>query len=146
MAVTNTFQAEGLLATKLEDLFDKSMIFTESNASDLNNEFFDDFDTDEEKLAVLIMNSGNFADPPVGSSKTQRLKYKWQVVVVCPKDLYNTLGGEMQHKVLTLLMGHRLSKDFYYMKLVSDERGFNRPEYADSLVYLPAMFEIASIV
>jgi len=144
--ITNIFTPENLIIAKLGELFDSSMIFSESESSDLDNEFFKEFDTDEEKIGALVLNSGYRADPLVGSGKNQRLKMLWQVVVVCPKELYNSHGGVKMLEVMQLFKGHRLAKEFDYMQLIDDERGFNRPEYSNDLVYLPMMFTVGTVI
>ena len=145
MAITNLYGAEELLIKFLEPMFPKGMVHTEENVAEINNEFFVEIDNDSDKIACIVLNSGYQADPPVGSGKKQRLKVLWQVVIVCPKSL-KANGGMKSLEVLQSLMGHRLSKDYLYMKAVSDERGFNRPDYIVDLVYMPMMFSVEIVV
>jgi len=145
MAITDLFGAEELLVEKLKPLFPKDMIFVEANAEEISNEFFVDIDNDSDKIAAIVLNGGFQADPPVGSKKSQRLKVLWQVVIVTPKEL-RTNGGVKCIKVLESLMGTRLAPEYDYIKAVSDERGFNRPDYVIDLVYMPMMFSVGTIL
>lgn len=140
------YEIEGLLKTHLETQFPKEMIFTEENAKELNNEFFKNIDNDSEKVAALILSGGIQVDPPVGSQRTQRFKTLWQVVVVCPKKLVVDVGDAKMEEVVISLRGLRLSKKYDYLKAVSDERGFNRPDYAADLVYLPMMYSTGRVI
>lgn len=146
MPITNIFTPEDLIIARLKEIIDKDMIFVEANSSDLNNDFFNDFDTDDEKIGALVLNSGYRADPIVGAARQQRLKMLWQVVVVCPKKLYNSHGGVKMIEVMNLFKGYRLAPEFDYMQLIDDERGFNRPEYANDLTYLPMMFTVGTVI
>ena len=145
MAIIDLFGAEDLLVATLKPLFDTDMVFVEANAEEIDNEFFLQFDTDGEKIAAIVLNGGFQADPPVGAKKSQRLKLLWQVVIVTPKDL-RANGGVKCIEVLELLMGHRLAPEYDYMKAVSDERGFNRPDYVIDLVYMPMMFSVGTVL
>ena len=148
MALTNMFEAETLICEKLEVIFNKDMIFIEVDLEALSNETFIDKDTDSEKIGVLILNAGFRTDPLVGNSRSpqQRLKTLWQVVVVCPKDLYKLHGGVKMIEVINLLKGWRVSAEIDKMQLIDDERGFNRPDYNNDLAYLPMMFTVNTIV
>lgn len=148
MAMTNMFDIEGFITTKLEELFPSDMIFVEANSEALDNNFFTDRDTDDEKIGVMVLNSGFRADPLVGDKRApiQQLKTLWQVVVVCPKDLYKSHGGAKFILVMKALRGWRISSDIGIMQLIDDERGFNRPDYNNDLVYLPMMFTVNTIV
>ena len=148
MSIINIFEAETLIMTQLESLFATDMIIAESDSEDVDNDFFNDRETDNEKLGVMVLNGGYRADPLVGNSRQpkQRLKMLWQVVVICPKDLYKTHGGVKMLEVMQLLKGLRLSNELGMMQLNDDERGFNRPDYVNNLVYLPMMFSVDTVV
>jgi len=145
MAITDLYGAEELLVKHLKPLFGNDMIFVEANAEEIDNEFFLDFDTNSEKIAAIVLNGGYQADPPVGSRKSQRLKVLWQVVIVTPKEL-KANGGVKCVEVLESLMGTRLAPEYDYIKTVSDERGFNRPDYVIDLVYMPMMFSVGTVL
>ena len=76
----------------------------------------------------------------------QRLKMLWQVIIVCPKELYKTNGAVKQMEVMQLLKGSRLSPEVGIMQLVDDERGFNRPDMEADLAYLPMMFTVETVI
>lgn len=147
-AITNMFEAETLIATKLETLFDKNMIVLEVDSAEVDNEFFIDRDTDDEKVGAMILNAGYRADPVVGDrrARQQQLKMLWQVVVICPKDLYKSHGGVKMLEVMQLLKGWRVSTEIGIMQLIDDERGFNRPDYVNDLAYLPMMFTVNTVI
>lgn len=145
MGITNLFGAEDLIVDKLAPLFPKDMVFVEGNSEQVTNELFVGIDNDSDKIAAIVLSGGYQADPPVGANKNQRLKPLWQVVIVTPKDL-RTNGGTKCIEVLELLKGCRLAKEYDYMKAVSDERGFNRPDYVVDLVYMPMMFSVGTVI
>lgn len=140
------YEIEGLLKTHLETMFPKDMIFTEENVKKLNNNTFADIDNDSEKVAALILSGGIQVDEPVGRDRSQRFKTLWQVVVVCPKKLVIDIGDPKMEEVVISLRGLRLSKKYDYLKAVSDERGFNRPDYVVDLAYLPMMYSTGRVI
>lgn len=140
------YEIEDLLKTKLTTLFPEDKIFTESDAKKLDNKFFKGIDNDCDKVAALILSGGIQVDPPAGSARAQRFKTLWQVVVVCPKDLIIDVGDPKMEEVVVALRGARLSPKYDYMRAVSDERGFNRPDYAVDLVYLPMMYSTGRVI
>lgn len=148
VAITNMFETETLIATKLEELFAKDMIILEVNSEEIDNEFFIEHDNDDDKIGCMILNAGYRTDPLTGNSRArqQNLKMLWQVVVICPKDLYKSHGGVKMLEVMQLFKGWRVSKEIGIMQLIDDERGFNRPDYANDLAYLPMMFTVNTVV
>lgn len=127
-------------------LFPEKMIFTEDNVEELNNEFFKEIDSDDDKVAVLILSGGIQPDPPAGNKAQQRFKSLWQVSVVCPKKLAMGVGDAKMEAVAKSIMGVKLDRKFDRMKAVSDERGFNRPEYVVNLTYLPMMYSTGKVI
>ena len=149
MPILNPYEAEDAIVNRIGDLFAEDMIFTDSDTSQVDNEIFNDIHDDEDKLAVMVLNAGFRADPLVGNSRSpsQRLKLLWQVVVVCPIELYKTHGGVRMMEVAQLLKGYRLSTELGIMQLIDDERGFNRPNMEDgTLAYLPVMFSVDTVI
>lgn len=146
MPIINMFDAETLIVDKLSSIIDSKRIFVEANAEEVNNEYFDEIEIESDQFAFLVLNGGYQADPSVGKPKQQRLKTLWQVVVVCPKSLYMTVGGVKMIEIMNLLKGVRLSPQYDYMRAVSDERGFNRPDYIVDLAYLPMMFSVGTVL
>ena len=146
--MTNMFDMEAMIVDRLSTLVDKSMILVEANVEELTNEFFIEKDTDAERVGLLVLHSGYRTDPLVGNNRSpsQQLKILWQVVVVCPKDLYKSHGGVKMVEVMQLLKGWRAAPEMGIMQLVDDERGFNRPDYANDLAYLPSMFSVQTII
>jgi hypothetical protein len=147
MPISNIFEAESFIRQGLETLFPADRIFVEANVEQLTNEFFRTIELPEDKVAALIINSGFKADAPVGNNRApvQRLKAYWQIVVVCPTELYYTVGGVKFVEVLNHFRGFTLGT-LGKMKIVDDERGFNKPDYLNDLVYLPALFAVDEIV
>lgn len=139
-------EIESLIKAQLESVFAKDMVFTEENAEDLNNDLFLDIDNDSNKIAALILSGGIQVDPPVSGKRSQRFKTLWQVSIVCPKTLAMSVGDAKMEEIAKLLLGQRLSKKYDYMKAVSDERGFNRPEYVVDLAYLPMMYSTGKVI
>ena len=149
MPITNPYEAEDLIVARIGELFDPSMIFVDADTTQVNTELFRDIVGDDNKLAVMVLNSGFRADPLVGNSRKpqQRLKLLWQVVIVCPIDNYKTHGGIMMMNVAQLLKGFRLSPEIGIMQLIDDERGFNKPDMSDGqLAYLPMMFSVDTVI
>jgi len=147
-SLANMFEPETLIAERLRTIFNPDMVILEVDSDTVDNEFFTGQDSDSEKLGVMILNAGYRTDPLKGNSRSpvQRLKMLWQVVVICPKDLYKTHGGIKMIEVMQLLKGWRVSQEIGIMQLIDDERGFNRPDYANDLAYLPMMFTVDTIV
>lgn len=148
MTMVNFFDTETYIEEKLTDLFTRENIIVEADSEELDNEYFNDRDTNEEKIGVLILNGGYRTDPLVGNSRArqQRIKMLWQVVVVCPKDLYKSHGGAKMLEVMQLLKGWRVSPEIGIMQLIDDERGFNRADFANDLAYLPMMFSVDAVI
>lgn len=149
MPIANTYEVEDAIVNQISSLFADDMIFTDEDTSAVSNEIFDDIHSDNDKLAVMVLNAGFRADPLVGNSKApkQRLKLLWQVVIVCPIELYKTVGGVKMMEVAQLLKGYRLSAELGIMQLIDDERGFNRPNMEDGrLAYLPMMFTVDTVI
>ena len=145
MPITNLLGAESLIKDLLDPMFKIDMVFVEANAEEINQELFEAIDYDGDKVAAVILNGGYQTDPPVGQGRTQRIKTLWQVAIVCPKNLRD-IGGTKAIEVFKTLSGQRLSGEFDYMKAVSDERGFNRPDYVIDLVYIPMMFSVGTVI
>jgi hypothetical protein len=147
MPITNIYQPESLIVSGLQTLFPANMIFVESGLEGLTNEIFYDIADPADKVAVLVINAGFKADPPVGNNRSpiQRLKGYWQIVVVCPSELYYTVGGVKFIEVVNHFKGLHLG-DLGMMKLIDDERGFNKPDYLNDMVYLPMLFSVDEIV
>ncbi len=142
--LTNMFDPEEFIIARIEPLFSTGMVIDQVEAASLDNSFFNDQPSDAQKLGAIVMSAGFRADPLVGNSRKpqQRLKMLWQVVVVCPAELYKTNGGAKQLEVIQLLKGWRVSPEIGIMQLIDDERGFNRPDFANDLAYLPMMFSV----
>lgn len=147
MPITNIFEPEALIVAGLETIFPANMIFVESKLEQLTNEVFYAITAPEDKVAVLVINAGFKADAPVGNNRSpvQRLKGYWQVVVVCPSELYYTVGGVKFVEVVNHFKGFHLG-DLGIMKLIDDERGFNKPDYLNDMVYLPMLFSVDEII
>jgi len=148
MAFNNYFQAEQLIVDNVKDMFTDGRIYTGIDVNDLDNDDFTQSDTPEEQVGLLIKQAGFKVDPLHGkrSFKQQRLKFFWQLAVVCPSDLYDTLGGAKHIEVMAKLMGLKLSPDFTEINWIDDERDFNEPEFMKDLAYIPMMFEIQAIL
>lgn len=149
MALENYFQAEQLIKDNVLTLFDENLIITGVEIGEVsNNDIFADIDADSDKLALLIRQAGFKVDGLHGkrSFKQQRIKFFWQLAVVCPSELYDTYGGLKTIEVMQALMGVKLSADFTEMILIDDERDFNEPEFMKDMAYLPMMFEIQAIL
>lgn len=148
MAITNVFDVEALIIAKLGELFAADMIFDESESNVVDNEFFTDKGAGDGAVGVIVINSGFKADPLVAarSNPKQTMKMMWQIAIVCPKSIRKTHGGIKAMSAVQLLKGWRVAKDIGIMSLVDDERGFNRPHYANDLVYLPSMFAVDAVI
>ena len=146
--LTNMFDPEKLIIEKLETIFHSDMVLNEIELNSLDNDFFTGKSSDVEKVGAAVLHSGFRADPMVGNSRSpqQRLKTLWQVVVLCPTDLYREEGGLKMIEVIQLLKGWRVSPEIGIMQLIDDERGFNRPDFANDLAYLPMMFSVDAMV
>jgi len=147
MPITNIFEPERLIIEGLETLFPSNMIFVESNVERLTQEVFYAIQDPADKVAALVINAGFKADPPVGNNRSpvQRLKGYWQIVVVCPTELYYTVGGVKFVEVINHFKGLHLG-DLGIMKIIDDERGFNKPDYLNDMVYIPVLFSVDEIV
>lgn len=148
MAITNIYDPEDLIVAKLGELFACDMIFDEADSAKLDNEFFETFDTDEERVACLVLNAGFRADPLTSarSCPQQKLKMLWQISIVCPKNIRKTHGGAKFIETLQLLKGWRISPEIGIMQLIDDERGFNRPDYSNNMVYIPMLLTVDTVV
>jgi len=146
MTITSIYDAEQLITEKLGDMVSSDMMFTEADSAGINNQTFGDKDTDDERVGIMVLNSGFRTNAMFGSNKKQELKQLWQVVVVCPRELYHTHGGKKVVEVMQRLKGWRVSAEIGIMQLIDDERGFNRPDYSQDLVYLPMMFTVNTVV
>ena len=146
--LTNMFTPEILIIERLESAFASGMVLNETELSAIDNDFFTGKDSDVERIGAAVLNSGFRADPLVGNSRSpqQRLKTLWQVVVICPTDLYRTSGGLKMIEVIGLLKGWKVSPEIGIMQLIDDERGFNRPDFSNDLAYLPMMFSVDAMV
>ncbi len=147
MAFLNYFQAEDLIIDQVKDLFPADRIYTGVSINDIDN---DDFDNDdpEKRIGLLVRQAGYKVDPLKGKStyKQQRLKFFWQLAILCPSDLYKSVGGLKHTEVMSKLMGVKLSPDFTEMNWIDDERDFNEPEFMNNFSYIPMMFEIQAIL
>ena len=148
MPIDNTFDVEDLIIAKLDSLFELDMILSEDLAQDIDVNFFNTIEKVEERVGCIVMDAGYRADPLVGDKRApkQRLKMLWQIVIICPKDLRKTVGGLKRMEVMQKLKGYRLSEEIGIMQLIDDERGFNRPEYAGDMAYLPIMFTVDTVI
>jgi len=148
MALTNYFQAELLIKNAVADLFSTGMIYTGVEINELDNDDFTKMPTEAEQLGLVIRQAGFKLDPLQGkrSYQQQRIKFFWQLAVVCPSDIYYTHGGIKVINVMQRLMGVKLSADFTEMQLIDDERDFNEPEFMKDLAYMPMMFQIDAIL
>ena len=148
MTIANIFDPEDLIIAKIEPLFSTDMVFSEADAAKLDNEFFTNIDHDDDRIACLVLNAGFRADPlnSTASSRQQKLKMLWQIVIVCPKSLRKTHGGLKFLEVVQLLKGWRVSPEIGVMQLVDDERGFNRPDYNNNMIYIPMMFTVETVI
>ena len=138
-------EVEALLVTEMEKIFPNNMIFTESTATELNNELFSGLN-DSDSTAVLILSGGVQVDPPVSNKRQQRFKTLWQLVVVCPKELVLTYGDQKFEEIIKAVNGLRIDKRYDYFKAVSDERGFNKPDYTLDLVYIPMLYSTGKVL
>ena len=148
MPITTIYDPEDLIIDLVRDLFNEELIFIDADVSELSNEVFLDFEDADDRVGILVLNAGFRTDPLTGNSRSpvQRLKMLWQVIIVCPKELYKTNGAVKQMEVMQLLKGSRLSPEVGIMQLVDDERGFNRPDMEADLAYLPMMFTVETVI
>ena len=148
MSIASMFEPETLIMERFDALFPTDMIFSESDATDLDNETFAVNEIVDDRVGCIVVNAGYRSEPLVGNNRNpqQKIKMLWQVVVICPRELYATVGGGKMLEVIAALKGYRLSSDFDYMQLIDDERGFNRPEYANDIAYLPMMFSVSAVI
>lgn len=148
MPITNYFQAEDLIVANINDLFKKDMVITGVEIGDVDNTIFNNIDLDSEKLGVLIRQAGYKVDGLKGkrSFKQQKIKFFWQLAIVCPSENYDSYGGLKQIEVMQRLMGIKLSDDFTELTLIDDERDFNEPEFMKDLCYIPMMFKTDGIL
>ena len=146
MPITSIYDAESLIVAKLEDMVSSDMMFTEADSAGINNSTFDGKDSDDERVGILVLNSGFRTNAMFGANKKQELKQLWQVVVVCPRELYHSHGGKKVIDIMVRLKGWRVSAEIGIMQLIDDERGFNRPDYAQDVVYLPMVFKLKTSI
>ena len=146
MTISNIYAAEQLIVDKIAPLFGNGMVFIEANSQGLGADTFAEKDCDDEKVAALVLNAGFRADPLFGSNNKQKIKTMWQVAVVCPRHLYKINGGAKMMEVIQLLKGWRVSTEIGTMEVVDDERGFNRPDFVQELVYLPVMLTVPTVI
>lgn len=148
MSIGNYFEVEALIIDKCQDLFSPKMIFNQSEIGDLDNDDFTEFTVEEDRVGLMVRQAGFKVDPLKGkkSFKQQKVKFFWQLIVVCPSDLYDTVGGLKVIEVMQRLMGVKLSKDYTEMQLIDDERDFNQPEFMKDLVYIPTMFQLEGLL
>lgn len=146
--LTNIFEPEQLIVDAIAPLFQTDMVFTEANSAHLNNQFFNSIPVEEDKVGALVLSRGFKSDGLVSAkgSKNQRLKLVWQVAVVCPKNLYYSIGGSKLVELINVLKGKRLSNLYKEMYLIDDERGFNEAYFEHDLVYIPTLFIVESIL
>ena len=147
MPINNLYEPESAIITALEGIFPAGAVYSESALEEVSNDIFTGIELNADKVIALVVNAGFKADPPVGNSRApqQRLKGFWQIVVVCPTELYYTVGGLKSVEVIKLFSGFDL-EGLGKMTLVDDERGFNRPDYLNDMVYLPLMFNVNVVV
>lgn len=143
----NLFDAEELIVDRVSTAFSTGMVFYGPDITDLDNDDFTKFDIDDDRVGLIIRHAGFKADRIVGDKRiaNQRLKTFWQLVIVCPAELYKTVGGVKFVEVVNLLKGYRLSKIFKPMELTDDERDFNEPEFIKDMVYIPMMFIVENV-
>lgn len=148
MSLTNYFQAEQLISERVSGMFNSELIVTGVEIGEVDNSIFDHIDADADKLGLLIRQAGFKVDSLKGkrSFKQQRIKFFWQLAVICPSEFYDTYGGLKSVEVMQELMGVKLSPDFTEMILIDDERDFNEPEFMKDMAYIPMMFEVEAIL
>jgi len=146
MTISNLYDTEQLIVDKITPLFGSNMVFIEAESQTLGIETFTEKDCDGDRVAALVLNAGFRADPLFGANKKQKLKTLWEVAVVCPRALYKINGGVKLMEVIQLLKGWRVSPEIGTMEVVDDERGFNRPDFVQDLVYLPTMFMVSTVI
>lgn len=147
MPITNLFEPEVAIITALEGIFPAGAVYPEARIEEVTNEVFRGIEVNADKVVGLVLNMGFKADPPVGNNRApqQKLKGFWQIVVVCPTELYYTVGGLKVIEVIKLFSGFQL-EGMGKMAVVDDERGFNKPDYVNDMVYMPVMFNVDVIV
>lgn len=148
MSLTNYFQAEQLISERVSGMFNSELIVTGVEIGEVDNSIFDHIDGGADKLGLLIRQAGFKVDSLKGkrSFKQQRIKFFWQLAVICPSEFYDTHGGLKSIEVMQGLMGVKLSPDFTEMILIDDERDFNEPEFMKDMAYIPMMFEVEAIL
>lgn len=148
MSIGNYFEVEELIINKCKNLFSPGMIFNQSEIGSLDNDDFTQFTIDSDKIGLMIRQAGFKVDPLVGkkSFKQQKVKFFWQLIIVCPSDLYDTIGGLKVIQVMQRLMGVKLSPNYTEMMLIDDERDFNQPEFMKDLAYIPTMFQCEGLL
>ena len=148
MSITNFFEAESLIIKSCRDLFSPNMIYKHSEVGDLDNDDFTKFTIDSDKVGLMVMQAGFKVNPMVGkrSFKQQKIKFFWRLAIVCPSDLYDTIGGLKKWEVMQRLMGTKLSPNYTELVLIDDERDFNEPEFMRDFSYQPIMFQCEGLL
>lgn len=149
MPITNIYTPESEIIAGLQSLFASNMIFPEARLEEVTEELFRGVAQNEDKVAALVINAGFKADPPAGNNRRpqQLLKAYWQIVVVCPIELYSAVGGVKLVEVINHFSGFELSAaGVGKMTLVDDERGFNRPDYLNDMAFIPALFQVKTVI
>lgn len=149
MPITNIYTPESEIIAGLQSLFAPNMIFPEARLEEVTEELFRGVAQNEDKVAALVINAGFKADPPAGNNRRpqQLLKAYWQIVVVCPIELYSAVGGVKLVEVINHFSGFELSAaGVGKMTLVDDERGFNRPDYLNDMAFIPALFQVKAVI
>jgi hypothetical protein len=147
MPIANIYEPEKTIITALEGIFPTGQVYSESKLEEVTNESFLGIQNNADKVIALVVNAGFKADPPVVNNRSpqQLIKGFWQIVVVCPTELYYSVGGVKVVEVIKLFSGFHL-EGMGKMTLVDDERGFNRPDWLNDMVYMPLMFNINIVV
>lgn len=149
MPITNIYTPEAEIIAGLQTLFAAERIFSETVIENVTQEIFTGVTNNADKCGAIVINSGFKADSPVGNNRKpqQLIKAFWQIVVVCPVELYSVVGGIKLVEVINHFSGFELSASGVgKMTLVDDERGFNRPDYLNDMAYLPALFEVKAVI